>query len=357
MPINIGPLFNGDLNADNAALHHVLVAFVAVALCNSVELLFWIFNFFKRRQGLYFWSLLVATLSVLALSICVILGTFNEGSVMAHEILYVIIQPTLLLAQSLVLYSRMHLIIRERTLNVVFWFIIISSLAIYTTFVLVIIGTATKGKYFRESLGWIHILYVYASPAARDAIFCGIYIFEAVRQLKPVINLKGRAGRTVMIHLILVNSASIVLDIMVALFYWVFYAWWTARGFWGSTLGLPATCFAMSIKLKMEFTVLNRLVDLLQAPTPPPALPSFINPDGTQAQITAAAASTGIRSTSSRVRTGSIRAGTGSLEAGSVDTGGAMSSGAATMDTGDRTESVGVVAERVKLPERVYQNV
>ena len=42
----------------------LMVAFFAVAGYNALEIFFSIFEIFKRRRGLYFWSMLAATLGI-----------------------------------------------------------------------------------------------------------------------------------------------------------------------------------------------------------------------------------------------------------------------------------------------------
>jgi hypothetical protein len=54
---------------DNATILQAMLAFTAIAWYNAIELLVLIFMIFKKYSGLYFWSLLLTSFSVIPYSL------------------------------------------------------------------------------------------------------------------------------------------------------------------------------------------------------------------------------------------------------------------------------------------------
>ncbi|KAL4869251.1 hypothetical protein BDV12DRAFT_185310 [Aspergillus spectabilis] len=226
------------------AFHLLSVAFLAVAAYNTLELVFWIFSFFKRRQGLYFWSILTATLSVGVFIIITTLSFFKKAPFIVPAIGTAFCYPCLLTARLLVLYSRFHLITQGRTLRFVFWLIIISSILVFIPFTTTLLGLSGGDMRFQRPFEFIED-YTILAAIARELVVYGIYIFEAFRQLRPIMLVKDRAASIVFVHLILVNAAVIVLDAFMFVMICVRE----------SGMGLTFSCVAHSIKLKLEFGV------------------------------------------------------------------------------------------------------
>jgi hypothetical protein len=92
----------------------------------------------------------------------------------------------------------------------------------------------------------------------QECVISGFYIVQIVKLLKTSIEIHTRdSSRKLMIHLILVNIAVIVLDIgILGLEYANRYDVQTSY-----------KSFAYSVKLKLEFTLLNRLVELVNQQT------------------------------------------------------------------------------------------
>ncbi|KAL4878820.1 hypothetical protein BJY04DRAFT_107754 [Aspergillus karnatakaensis] len=238
------------------ALYLLSVSFLAIAAYNAIELLFWIFNFFKRRRGLYFWSILTATLSLAGFMISTTLSYFKIGPFLLTGLATAFLYPCLLTAQLLVLYSRLHLISQSRhILRFVFWLIIITSILIFVPFITLLAGFSAGNMRFARPFSFIERFAILAA-IARELLVCAIYICEAFRQLRPIMLVKGRAASVVFVHLILVTGAVVVLD--------AFMIVTVCKG--ESGMAMTFSCVAHSIKLKLEFAVLNRLVELVLAP-------------------------------------------------------------------------------------------
>ncbi|KAJ5621174.1 hypothetical protein N7510_005158 [Penicillium lagena] len=84
-----------------------------------------------------------------------------------------------------------------------------------------------------------------------DLVICGIYINEAVRALKLIIKVRGREGRKVIIHLLWVNILVVFLNILLLLTEYKLHY-----------IQVSFTTVVYSIKLKLEFAMLNRLRSL-----------------------------------------------------------------------------------------------
>ncbi|KAJ5556666.1 hypothetical protein N7494_000581 [Penicillium frequentans] len=85
----------------------------------------------------------------------------------------------------------------------------------------------------------------------QEIIICGIYIYKAVQALKPMIQTRGRNGRNAIIHLLWMNIIVVLLNILLLL-----------TEFKLHYIQVSFKTVVYSIKLKLEFSVFNRLVSL-----------------------------------------------------------------------------------------------
>ena len=111
--------------------------------------------------------------------------------------------------------------------------------------------------------------------STQEFIISALYIWEARRMLHTISNIKKEEAHSVMVHLILVNILMILMD--VTLLGTEYANQYSIETTYKSTL--------YSVKLKLEFSILNRLRALvksqhqrtLSCDTPnPPILPSFV---------------------------------------------------------------------------------
>ncbi|KAL2809365.1 hypothetical protein BJX63DRAFT_405942 [Aspergillus granulosus] len=232
------------------------VAFLAVAGYNTLELLIWIFHFFKRRRGLYFWSILISTISIGLFALLAFLQFFRLASFRFTGPGIAIALPAVFCAQTLVLYSRLHLITAPGALlRFVLWVIIITSIVLLLPFTILLAGLSTGNTRFAVAERYAE-RYTITGTVIREVLICALYIYQSARQLEPIIELKGTAGKRIMINMIVASIAVIVLDIFALL---ILY-----QGQNG--MSSAYTCMSQSVKLRMEFAVLNSLLELLGAP-------------------------------------------------------------------------------------------
>jgi hypothetical protein len=241
---------------------YAIVAFLSIALYNVLELSFLIFIVFKRYRGLYFWSFLVATWGIAIYAVGFLLNDFriSESIRLFNVTLIVLGWCAMVTGQSLVLYSRLHLIVRRRLiLRLVLGMIIMNAFLLHVPVIILCYG-ANSVLYRRFSLPYaiyerIQVTIFFLQETSISAI----YMYQMCRLFYigggPLTALHGEeAGRRLMLHLIYVNVIVILLDVVIlALQFSGRYASQTA-----------AKAFIYSVKLKLEFNILNRLVEVAQ---------------------------------------------------------------------------------------------
>ncbi|KAB8072485.1 hypothetical protein BDV29DRAFT_158508 [Aspergillus leporis] len=231
----------------------VMAAFFGIACYNVLEILVSIFMTFKRHRGLYFWSMLVATLGILVHSIAVVLRFFGLAPNFPMCVLIVIGWYAMVTGQAVVLYSRLHLVVSDcARIRWVLYMIITSFCVLHVPVTILFFGSNLGLSNFVEPFN-IYERIQLAGFSVQEIIISGLYIWEASRALKPIFDRNGRAGRNVMVHLILVNVLVIVLDAsLLATEY--------TNNF---EIQTTYKTVVYSVKLKMEFTVLNNLINLV----------------------------------------------------------------------------------------------
>jgi hypothetical protein len=230
-------------------------SFVAIALYNVLELTVMIFATFKRRSGLYFWSLVAATLSLVLYSLAF---TFKFFNVMKPSMILVTMGFSgwflMVNTQSLVLYSRLHLVLRnDKILRWVLGMIIVDAIICGVP-----IGVLAYGSYSSNPTTFVAIYSVYEKVEVtimfiQEATISGIYLWETIRILRDPAKRRGNDPRTVMKNLIYMNVFIIILDLPLLS---TEYA-----GFYDIQTTYKAALY--SVKLKVEFAVLNQLLEFV----------------------------------------------------------------------------------------------
>lgn len=276
---------------------------LAIAFYNFVELVVLIQTAFKRRQGLYYWSFVVATWGIAVYSVGFLtkdLSLIRDGSVYGTFI--VVGWTCMVTGQSMVLWSRMHLLVRnKKTLRAMLVMIIVDAVIGHVPTSVVLYGSNSP-----HPERWLdpyailerfHVTLFFLQELAISTI----YIVETTKLLRtkpsmprPAIIIlptpvgggsrggnpqKGKrrsssrrggsggigmsssrtkaaeSGRQFLMRLIYINVLVVVLDMtIVALEYAGLYVIQTAyKG------------MVYSVKLKLEFSILNSLVEMTRA--------------------------------------------------------------------------------------------
>jgi hypothetical protein len=244
----------GKVAGKNVPTKFTIACFIAIALYNVAELFFIIFATFKKRRGLYFWSFLVSTCGIGLYSIGFLLKDMSLSSQSIFYVTLIVIGwSSMVTGQSVVLYSRLHLVLRNpKRLRMVLVMIICNGIICHVPIIVMVYGANSNNPtpfllpYSIYEKVQVTIFFV------QELIISGLYIGQTVKILRPEGNIRGKAPREVMTHLIYVNAIIVFLDLTIlGLEYSGLYDIQTAYK------GL-----VYSVKLKLEFSILNRLVDL-----------------------------------------------------------------------------------------------
>ncbi|CZR58880.1 uncharacterized protein PAC_08772 [Phialocephala subalpina] len=235
----------------------VMVAFSTIALYNVLELNVIIFATFKRRKGLYFWSFIVATWGIVPHTVGFIFKFFDVTSVWWAPLM--LVSPgwfAMVSGQSLVLYSRLHLVVRSgERIRWVLYLIIFNAIVVGIPDMILAFLTNRPGapasivnafSIFDKTQVTIYFV--------QESIISALYIYETVRLLGPGQGIAQNPYRKLLRHLILINILVLVFD---ATLLGTEYS----GNFEIQTTYKPAI---YSVKLKIEFSVLNRLVSIVK---------------------------------------------------------------------------------------------
>ena len=233
-------------------------AFVGITLFLVVEVNVLIFRAFKRRQGLYFWSMQIGTLGIFIETLGLILKYFGAPKTDAIWPLYTLFTEVgwaaFVTAQNLVLYSRLHLVMQNQKIQRYVFRMILSTIFTFIIPTMVVAWPAYNTSDRAMSSVWSPRLgivdrYTQIGYTITELIISGLYIWSLLRLLRLKPNVRWRR---VMIDLIYVNLVAIAFD-----FISVGFVYTNQLGF-----GFPVQTFSYILKLRLEFVVLNQLMDV-----------------------------------------------------------------------------------------------
>ncbi|MCJ1390047.1 hypothetical protein MMC18_002905 [Xylographa bjoerkii] len=233
--------------------YYVLVACSAVAWAFVVELNLTIFLTFKRYRGLYFWSLLISSWGCVLHALGFILKFLVNTSWWVPIPFIEIGWVGMVTGQALVLYSRLHLVVRDdKIMRYVLYMIFFDVFALHIPTIVFTVGSNSP-----NATAWTNMFNVMeriqlTGFCIQEFIISTVYLWATTKVLKSI---SHRMTRRVMWQLILINSLCICMDIiLICLEYTNEYV--------GEASIKP---MLYAFKLKLEFAVLNQLVGLVQA--------------------------------------------------------------------------------------------
>ncbi|KAF2005808.1 hypothetical protein P154DRAFT_285601 [Amniculicola lignicola CBS 123094] len=240
----------------NLPMSMTMAAFVGIALYICVELNIRLFLTFRRRRGLYFWSCALASWGVLIQPLATTMADFGVwenklGSMMGIYLSWwVMVVP-----QSLVLYSGLHLVMSNtKHLRWVLYMIIFTTVvfSIPTIIVGILAQTTMSGKLRAPYMIWDKIQVT--AFFVQEIIISLLYISETRERLKRSTILRNEDSQEVFNHLIYVNVLVMFLDCsLLALTYAGFFY----------VQGAYKPCI-YGVKLRIEYSILNRLIQSVQ---------------------------------------------------------------------------------------------
>ncbi|KAH9839600.1 hypothetical protein Tdes44962_MAKER08055 [Teratosphaeria destructans] len=244
--------WNGDFDAQTLSI----IITCSVSVYNASELLIWIAATFDRARGLYFWSLLAATTGLLPYNLGIILTYFRFASDAVGLAFGWVGWSAVITGQSLVLYSRLAFILNDRRiLKILKWVIIVNGVTWHTSTQAI----HYCSRYGPDSTQSQCSMAYSVVEKLQMTVFClqeftisGIYMWQTARLMSV---LQRHKTRKVMQELFLVNLLIIFMDIVLLVVEYLDYL----------ALEGSIKAFIYSVKLKVEFLILGKLIDLVRA--------------------------------------------------------------------------------------------
>ena len=229
-----------------------IAAFTAVAWYNVAELNTQVFLTFKRRRGLYFWSLIISSYGCVLHALGFLMKFFLTDLNFLSVTIITLGWYPMVTGQAVVLYSRLHLVVREqRILTGILTMIIVDAFIFHIPTTILTYLSNTKAPPNQTILDAFNVYEKLQMTAfcIQEFIISGVYVWATISLLRPVYH--GRT-RKVMTQLIWINLIIIVMDfVLLAMEYSNIYE-----------IEATLKSAVYSIKLKLEFAVLNQLMSL-----------------------------------------------------------------------------------------------
>ncbi|KAF5023523.1 hypothetical protein F66182_4390 [Fusarium sp. NRRL 66182] len=232
----------------------LVIVCAALALYNAVELMSLIFMTFKRRAGLYFWSILFTTFGVLPYCVGWLIVYFDLTEDYVGLIIDTVGWILLVTGQSVVLYSRLHLVVTDtKILRAVLVMIIINGVIWHVSITVLLFGSSFSAN--ENKRGYNDVFNVLEKVqmtcfCLQELIISVLYIWKTFEILKTAFGDKRR----VLWKLFALNLAIVVMNAgLLAVDYLNYYTW--------------EQCIKVvtySIKLKLEFAILSQLIDFIR---------------------------------------------------------------------------------------------
>lgn len=230
--------------------HCILAASTAVAWVYALELNITIFLTFKRKGGLYFWSLLLSSWGLTFHALGFVLKFLVGTSWLLSIPLITTGWVAMVTGQSFVLYSRLHLVVRDqRLLRYILYLILTNVFALHLPTVIFTYGSNSPNP--GPWIGKFNIMerIQLAGFCIQETILSAVYVWATVRMLGSIYH---RSTRKVMFQLILINSCCMGMDlVLICLEY--------TNNYVGEASIKP---MIYAIKLKLEFIILNQLMSM-----------------------------------------------------------------------------------------------
>lgn len=234
--------------ANGFAEHTAVACLIGIAWYNALELVVLCFATFKRYGGCYFWCLLIASFAIIPFGLGYLLIIYNIYDNLFPVAMELVAWVCMVTGQSLVLWSRLHLVVQNpNILRGTLAMIIVDAILFHIPASVLEFGTHTdKSELFRPAFNIFERIQLIAF-SLQEVVLSVIYSWEAVRLLK----LRPRGHyRGTLVQLLVVNLAMILMDAAVI---GVQYS-----GFFDIHVTLKAMVY--SIKLKLEYAILGKLV-------------------------------------------------------------------------------------------------
>jgi hypothetical protein len=246
----------GAYTGNSFAVQASIASLLACALYSALELIILVFYTFKKYHGLYFWSLLVsASLGVIPDALGLLLKYFQLAPIWIPVTLSTAGWCIMVTGQSLVLYSRLHLVLLDRRLlhfvltMIIFDAVVLSTPQIIASYGAVYVCNLHFQSFFNK---WEKVqLTVFF---VQEILISSVFIVRTTRLMR-LYPTQSTRRTNIMYQLLAINFIIIVMDISLLTLEF--------NGLFITQTVLK--CFFYTVKLKLEIAVLSRLASFVQS--------------------------------------------------------------------------------------------
>lgn len=251
---------HGSYSGQQLVLILSIVTLLGLAIYNSIELVVLILCTFKHWRGLYFWSLLLSgLLGVVPQALSFLLKDMALAPLWFSLTLSTIGWYFMVTGQAVVLYSRLNLLVTDtRVLNRVLIMIITNAIILHVPTTILTYGSNFVNT---NNAVWQHAYDIMerielVGFSVQEMIISYLYVVQVIRNLTivPQGSRIHKAHRKTLHYVLAINIFLILLDVVLLVMEF------TNR----YTIQTALKSLVYSIKLKLEFAVLNRLICLVR---------------------------------------------------------------------------------------------
>ncbi|KAL4866111.1 hypothetical protein BDV12DRAFT_210714 [Aspergillus spectabilis] len=241
---------------DNPVVPFVLSSFAALIYYNTLELIVLCLATFKRRGSFYFWCLFVTSLCLIPHNTGFVLLFFRtDVSRYVAAILIIVGWCGTVTGHSLVLWSRLHFVLQNtRLLNGLLVLICVDVVLLHVPTSVLLFGSVSPDQNTADTFAAGYNIMERIQLVGfciQEATLSGIYVWETAKllRLRP-----ERRHHRILAQLLAINVIVLVIDFIVVVI--------ECAGFYAVQLMFKPVAY--SIKLKLEYAVLGRLVQIAQ---------------------------------------------------------------------------------------------
>ncbi|EPS32130.1 hypothetical protein POX_d05693 [Penicillium oxalicum] len=251
---------SGVYSGQNLVLILSIVTLLSLAIYNSIELVLLILCTFRHYRGLYFWSLLLSgLLGVVPQAVSFILKDLNLAPLTFSLSLSTVGWYFMVTGQAVVLYSRLGLLVNDpRVLRRVLIMIITNAIILHVPTTILTYGSnfsKSNTAVWSKAYGIMERIEL-VGFSVQEMIISYLYVVQVIRNLRlvPLNSRIHRVHRKTLHYVLAINVFLILLDVVLLIMEF------TNR----YTIQTALKSLVYSIKLKLEFAVLNRLICLVR---------------------------------------------------------------------------------------------
>jgi hypothetical protein len=223
-----------------------IVSMYSIGAYSALETGFFTFFFFKKYCGLLFWSMQAASWGIIVHALPAMTRFISQSSNLPTSIPFILGWYAMVTGQAVVLYSRVHLLApAERKPRWMLWMIVVNAFILHVPMTVLFFGLNSGVAGFARPAAIFDRIQLIGF-CIQDLVICSIYIYHTVLLLKDSRNLHRTGSHKVLVNLLCVNILVVLMNILLLV-----------TEFKLHYIQVSFKTVAYSIKLKLEFTVLN----------------------------------------------------------------------------------------------------